>query len=166
MPDKSMRPAQAAERLLLFEIGGRRLAVRLEEVAEALPGVALAPPPALTRLLVGFLNLDGALLPVLNMARLLELPDIELRPDTPIIVEKKRTFGWLVSRIERVVSSAGHETAPASGAAIAHGAATIDGSIVAVLSLEKLLLEQERQAILELQQAQEARLRELECAPS
>lgn len=164
MPDKP-------HGLLIFEIAGDSFAIPLDAVREILLLPLLSQPPGIPPLLEGFLNLGGQAVPVLNPARLFRLEGSAPGPYSHLIVLEK-TGTPLAIMADRAVGSreVPKESVMPVGQSISfndclEGDARIGGRTVHILSVEKLLLEEERSRIAELQAMEQERLRELEESP-
>lgn len=149
---------------VLVSVAHERYAFPLDAVQEILPAPTLFCPPGMPRLLEGFMDLAGAAIPVVSLARLFGLaepaaalytPLILLRDaPVPIAIQVEKALGILTAdRIGRVQLAAGG----ASGDC-ATGIAMVDGHAVVLLSPERVLLRQERRRIADLQALEQTRL--------
>lgn len=156
--------------LLVAQFAGQVCGLPIEKVQEIVPMASLARPPGLVSLVEGLLNLRGTAVPVLRLDLLFHLP---LKPPglyTPLIVLRDLDcpLALLVERANGIISVSpeaflpireGHCFNDCAEAEVALGA---DGHGIHVLSVERLLLEKERQSIAELQAVAQQRLAELE----
>lgn len=154
--------------VLVFELAGDIFAIPLDAIREILPLPFLSKPPGLPSILAGFLNLGGQAISVLNLKRLFDMPDSVSGPYSHVVVLKQTNvpLGLLVDR------SAGTAAAPPeSFVPVADGHSLNDcveadvriGNQTAhVLSVERLLLKQERARVGELQAMEQKRLERLE----
>jgi purine-binding chemotaxis protein CheW len=88
-----MMPTSAAGPLVLFATGGAVCALPRECVRALLPLPRLDAPPGLPEPLAGFLNLGGAAVPVVELARLLEAPPGKPHPYRHLILLEEQTTG-------------------------------------------------------------------------
>ncbi len=132
----------------------------------------LARTPGQPSLLEGFLNLRGVAVPVVRLDRLFDLPPVAVGLYTPLLVLKGTAHptAFLVSSVEDVASApAGTWPRLEEGDSL-NGCAWAQfewrGCRTVVLAPERLLLEQERQCLAELQSQAQRRLEELEARPA
>lgn len=130
----------------------------------------LHTPPGLPSILAGILNLRGTAVPVLRLELLFGMPETEPALHTPLIILKDSNgaFGLLVEKVDRIISLPPDqvlgtpETDTFNGCAIG---ATDDGSdIVHVLSVERILIENERRVVNEFREVAQARIAAVEAA--
>jgi len=140
-------------------------------VEEIVPIAATAKVPGQPSILEGFLNLRGAILPVVRMAAFFSLP-LQSGLYAPIIVIRggNRSLGLLVSEVESVSTVAAGElrklTANHTANEYAEAEFDLNDRSVALLNLDRLLLAEEQLRIGELQWQVEQRLKALEAAKS
>ncbi len=164
------RPAMPHQ-LLVFEIAGDSFALPLDAVREILPLPLLSHPPGIPSLLEGFLNLGGQAIPVLNPARLFRLQSPAPGPYSHLIVLEKTgmPLAILADHAAGAMEVPKESVMPVgqdfSFNDCLEGDARIGGRAVHILSVEKLLLEEERSRIAELRAMEQERLRELEESP-
>ena len=154
-----------AERaLLLFEVSGRLCAFGLEAVKEIVPMAELARAPGLLPLLEGILNLRGRAVPVVRFARLFDLPERDPGLYSHLIVMRGETHpvAFLVDRVLEIATVEASELVPVQGP---HGFNDcVVGQIsraecaVPVLSAGRVLLEQERRRLADLEAQHQRRL--------
>jgi len=143
------------------------IALPAESVIEVVPMAALSRLPGQPAVLDGFLNLRGAVIPVLRLARLLEVAESEPGLYTPLVVlhTASADFAVIADKALEIVpvpaSAFVRADEQASFNACAEAQVEVDGRAIAVLSPERLLLEQERRSIAEFQARMERRLAEL-----
>lgn len=158
-------------RLLVFEIAGDAFAIPLDTVREILPLPLLSHPPGIPSFLEGFLNLGGQAVPVLNPTRLFRLQGPAPGPYSHLVVLEKAgaPLAILVNHAAGATEVPKESVMPVGQSFsfndCLEGDARIGGRTVHILSVEKLLLEEERRRIAELQAMEQERLRELEESP-
>jgi purine-binding chemotaxis protein CheW len=163
------RPA-LARAVVVFHIAGQAYGLPLADLREVVPMAELSRPPGLPLLLAGLLNLGGTAVPVLRLDRLFGLPEITPGLYTPLLLLRggDPPLALLVERVSRIASLPPEAVLPVPAHQAfndcAEGVTTLDGHVVVLLSAERLLLEKEQQCLAELQDQEEARLRELEGA--
>jgi purine-binding chemotaxis protein CheW len=152
----------------VLEIASRYIALPTESIREIVPMPALARLPGQPAVLEGFLNLRGAVIPVLRLARLLDLPESEPGLYTPLAVldADAGDFAVMADKAVEIASVSSGALTPveehASFNSCVEAQIELNGRAVAVLSPERLLLEKERQSIADFRARMERRLAELE----
>lgn len=130
----------------------------------------LGRPPGLPSLLEGFLNLRGTVVPILRLDRLFQLQLNNPGLYTPLVILRSADYpiGLLVDRVTGVLSVPGEAFLPVrekhcfNDCTEAELVLEQDGGPIHVLSSERLLLEQERCRLAELQSTAQQYLRDLE----
>lgn len=156
------------KRFVVFRLGKTESALPISDVREILALPALAKPPGLPPLMMGFLNLEGAAIPVIRLDHLFGLSEPVPDPYSPLIILKTGNppLALLVDGIVEVVTVA-------SGAVLlvqeAHtfndcavGEIAVAGKAISILSVDRLLLAKERQSVVEFQAMEQKRLQEIE----
>jgi len=138
---------EGAARLVVFGLGGERLALPMACVREIVRMLPLQPVPRAPAPLLGLANLRGRVLPVLDLRRLLGAPAREPDEAARILVLETAgsRLGLVVDRVLRVAAAgvepvAGGERAGGLlGSAALAGVVRAGGELVQVLALEPLL---------------------------
>ena len=150
-----------------FRLEEARLAVPLDAVREILPMAALTRPPGLPPSVAGLLNLGGELFPVLRLADLMGLPEVEFLVDDHLIF-------CSVGGREVVLPASGVEgleTKPESLQQLpvaedqtfngcVQATLRIDGEDYHLLNPERILLEEESRRMEEFRNVEQRRLDE------
>jgi purine-binding chemotaxis protein CheW len=141
----------------LFDVVGRRCALRASRVRAALPLPRLSRPPEAPPALAGLLDLAGEILPVVRMAALFgeAVAPGEDPLDAHIVVLRgaghKGDLGLLVERAVDVTEcplDAVQAMDPArSFNGLVAGEVTVQGSLVHLLDADRLLLAEEKLAL-------------------
>ncbi len=158
-------------KLLIFQLGEHVCGLPVAAVQEVLPLALLARPPGMAPLLEGFLNLRGTAVPVLRTHRLFALAAKTPGLYTPLVLLKNGGFplALLVDTLLQVAAIPGDAFLPVRDKSCFNDCAEAEvaqeAQRVHVLSPERLLLEEERRRLAELQAMEQRRLEELE-APS
>jgi len=162
------RAISSDERFVVFRLGKTESALPISDVREIVALPALAKPPGLPPLMMGFLNLEGAAIPVIRLDHLFDLPEPDPDPYTPLIILKTGNppLALLVDGIVEVVTVVADAVLPVQEAHTfndcAVGEIAVAGKAISVLSVHRLLLEKERQSVVEFQAMEQKRLREVE----
>jgi purine-binding chemotaxis protein CheW len=164
--------------VLVFHLAGQAYALPLEEVQEIVPMAELSRPPGMPSALAGFLNLGGCAVPVLRLDRLFGLREQDIGLYTPLLVlrQVENRVALMVERVSDLRTLPAEAILPVppdhSFNDCAEGIVLVEGPgnsyhacadrVVVVLSAGRILLEKEQQHLAELQDREQARLRELE----
>jgi purine-binding chemotaxis protein CheW len=84
-----------------FHLGSQTYALPISNVQQIIEMVTITPLPQVDPAVVGVINFHGSLVPVLNMRRLLNLPDLAPTLHTPLIMVNvsDRLTGLLVDEV-------------------------------------------------------------------
>ncbi len=162
-------------KVLIFEMANKALALPLDAVREILPLPVLSRPPQVPSLIEGFFNLRGRATAVLRLDRLLGLAGSGAGVYAPLLLLKEKAVsgetGPLALLADRVL---GIQTLALSTVLPVAAADSLNGCIAAelaaalppahLLSLDRLLLERERQCLNEHRAWADARLAALGAA--
>ncbi len=153
----------------VFRLVGQGFGLPVEDVREVVPVAWLDRPPHLSFMVEGILNLGGQAVPVLRLDRLLGLEDGCYGLDASILIMRPRpeggTFGLLVEHVDSV-----REMSAFAAMGLPPGQSfndclvevlERDGKAVNLLAWDRILLEQERERLVEFQDRAQARLAEL-----
>jgi purine-binding chemotaxis protein CheW len=134
----------------------------LESVVRIAPMAQLARPPGLPSPVEGILNFGGTAVPVVRLDRLLHLRVQEVGLYSMLIILKG--FALLVERASEVLPVSSRELLPLreedSFNACAEATVSLRGQTVHLLLPQRILLEKERQAVLEIQASAQQRIHE------
>jgi purine-binding chemotaxis protein CheW len=154
---------------VLFHLGPELFAVGASAVREIALMARLSTPGGLPSVLAGFLNLAGRPIPVIRLHRLFDLPEPVYGLYTQILILRDGdgdSIGWIVDRVEHVVTvrDADIMAVPENECFkdCTRGVFTFNGAHVSIIVPERVLLEKERRRIMEFQNMEVARLRDLE----
>lgn len=154
-------------RVCVCELAGHSFGLRLELVREIVPMAALSRPPAMPSLLEGFLNLRGVSIPVVRTSQVLGLPASELELHTPLVIVRTggMTLALLVERVTGIVAFPANADASIGTKDSFNGCVeallTNAAGTVHLLSINRLLLEKERQMLAEFNAIETKRLAQL-----
>lgn len=102
---ESNTEAATGLKLVAFHLGGEIFAFPLTRVREIIRKPRLSHLPMAPHGLEGLANLRGALLPVMSLPRLLNLPEAPETDATRVIVaDLGQTVGFVVERVDRVIT--------------------------------------------------------------
>ena len=163
MADSGMNGHGIEQRqIVTFTLDGQRYALRLDAVERVIRAAAVTAVPETPAFVLGLLNLAGQLLPVFSLRRCLGLPDRPIRPEDQFMIVRTSRFALalMVDEVHglNVVNAAqtiAVEGAPALGECRIEGLVKINGEIILIYDLEKLLSPADRDRILQLKTAAE-----------
>ena len=162
---------------LEFHIAGARLALDLANVVEVLPCLALVKPPEMPPMLRGFANVEGRMVAMLKLDHLLKLQGVDKSAWNPeddlgsmIVIARLQdtVIGWMVQGNVRMLNYDHSEMVRLPAQHVLNNCAewviarTPPEPSIVLLEMSKLLLEKERRVLLELQDRENERLREME----
>ncbi len=162
----------ASLQIIVFDVSGAACALPRSAVRELLPLPRLWHPPGLPRPVAGFFNLGGQAVPVLRLDVLfsLEQADGQAQDDLYrhlILIDRLSSSGvgaLLVDRVLDVLAVQGFQLSSVSAADTLNGCVeaeiTLDGRLVHLLSVERILLQEEQQSLAELGRHAQNRLNE------
>ncbi|WP_210495856.1 chemotaxis protein CheW [Microvirga antarctica] len=162
----------ASLHILLFDVGGTRCALRRNDVRELLPLPHLWRPPSLPKPLAGFFNLGGTAVSVVRMDVLFGLESQKAGTDNGLYrhlilvdgVTEGRPMAFLVDRVVDLALVDGRLVSPVREAGTLNGCVQgeidIDGQLVHLLSVDRVLFAEEQQALSTLTQTAQSRLSE------
>ncbi len=140
--------------LLVFQTAEYHCALNLHSVIEVQSIPALVLSPVQTRILDGFFDLRGTIIPVVPLGSLFGLPTASPALYTPIIIIETagRPLAIRVDSVDQVAEVSHADVRPYSKEdslnGCAEGQVKVDGCDVVVLSADRLLLREE-QALME-----------------
>lgn len=175
VPDHSLQiPPENSDTtpLLIFQAGGKRYALPVNDVRELMHMAQLSTPPGMPDILAGFLNLRGTAIPIVRIHPLLGLEDGPPGMYSALIILHGTEYplGLLVDEVVEISSPAvdSHQglRSSASFNGCSEWALETEGSLIPLLIPGRLLLEQERRGLAALQEVAQKRLSNMEvCRP-
>lgn len=160
-------PAEGRRSVIVFCVGRQRYAIASCEIEQILPMAELDRPPGTPNLLAGFLNLAGDLVPVVRLHHLFGLAEVKLDLWTPLVLLRgtSERVALLVEQVDGCQIIATESILPlpehhASDECVT-GTARVGDFTIHLLSVERLLLKQERQVTAEWKKRVEQRVSEL-----
>ena len=137
-------------RLVVFTLDEQRYALRLAAVERIVRVVEATPLPKAPEIVLGVVNVEGRVLPVVNIRRRFHLPEREADPRDQMILARtsRRPVALVVDAVGGVVERAGGEVIPAEnivpGTDYVDGVVKLSDGLALIHDLEKFLsLEEE-----------------------
>ncbi len=99
-----------SDKLLLFTLSEQRCALPLSDIERIVPMVSIHPLPQAPAIVTGVINVRGRVMPVLNIRKLFNLPEVGLTLSDQMIIARtsKRTVAILIDNAVGVIDC-GHE---------------------------------------------------------
>lgn len=143
--DEGARVCEWVDRAVVFHLGSQRYGIPIEHVKEIQQIVAFSDVPADGLGVVGMVNLRGAVVPAIDVRRLVGMEDRAYTLETPMIVTRSgaHVVALIVDDVEDVVDLPGGCLQAASpmhalsGKMI--GVARLDSGLVYLLDVDRLL---------------------------
>ncbi len=101
-PAEARGRADSPTKVCLLTIGGEVYAVDLRHVREVFEVDVITPVPGVPSALVGVTNVRGAVIPVMDLRRMLNMPTAGLAPYAVIIKHGNQQVGVLVERVPEI----------------------------------------------------------------
>ena len=144
--------------VVVFRVGGHEFAFHIFEVQRVIGYQAPAALPKAPRFLEGVLQVEGAVVPVIDLRKRFELPHAPLGPETRLMVVEAEgaVVGAVVDAVVEVLRVAADRVAAPPpvvrglAAAYVQGILTLPGRTVVLLHAARLLTSAERIALKEI----------------
>jgi purine-binding chemotaxis protein CheW len=136
-----------------FLLDGTRYALRLDAVERVVPAAALTPLPGAPAIVLGLLDLEGRIVPVVDIRARFHLPEREMGIDDCFIIATtaRRTLGILVDMPGEVIEAAEADIDRGTGVLLGSdyivGVVRLDAGLVLIHDLESFLSLEEEKSI-------------------
>lgn len=134
-------------------LDGQRYALDLARVRECLRVVAVTPLPGAPSIVLGAIDLRGAVVPVIDLRERFNKPGRDIRLSDHLVIAEtgRRTVALLVDEATGVLEASAESCAPASdllpGLDLIAGTVKLDDGLVLIHDLERLLSLEDEAAI-------------------
>lgn len=134
-----------SEKLLIFTLSGISCALPLAEIERILRAVEISPVPRAPEVVMGLVNIQGQIIPVLDLRKVLHLPDAEVGLNDQFIVAraKSRPVAILVDSVLGLSELDTAEIVPPDrlypGIEFLEGVVGLQDGIIYIYDLAKLL---------------------------
>ena len=78
-------------RIVIFKINGDSYALPLEAVKRVIHAVYITPIPRAPEIVTGIINIEGTVIPVIDLRKCFRLPPVKLHPDHRFIIANSAT---------------------------------------------------------------------------
>ncbi len=94
------------QQLIVFTLGEQRYALRLAAVDRVMRAVAISPLPQAPGIVLGLVNVQGRIIPIINVRRRFGLPQREIALTDQIVIAHtaRRTVGLVVDGVADVIA--------------------------------------------------------------
>lgn len=139
--------------LLIFTLEGLRYALRLDAVEKVVRAAAITPLPHAPEIVLGILDLQGQIIPVINLRKRFRLPEREISSEDQFIVARteKLTLALAVDCADGVLEQIDHAvTAPeeiVTGTLFLEGVTRTEAGLILIHDLERLLFHAEEELL-------------------
>ena len=142
--------------LVTFTLGGEEFGLDVFQVHEILRWQEPTPVPRAPAFVEGVLDVRGTVVPVVDLRKRFELPRVEYDDDTRIVLVdfQGERLGLVVDAVTEVLRAPETAVSPPPAffkglsAEFLRGIVRLEGRLVVLLDLEKVLSSQERMALL------------------
>jgi len=140
---------------LVFTLDEQQYALRLDAVERIIRAAAITPLPKAPDIILGILDLQGEVVPVIDVRKRFRLPAREIRPADQFIIARTRSLKvvLLVDTTQGVAEEAGDgHTAPddfIAGMEYVSGVARTEDGLVLIHDLDRFLSLEEEKLLLE-----------------
>jgi purine-binding chemotaxis protein CheW len=141
------------EKLLVFTLSGLHCALRLSDIERVLHAVEITPVPKAPKIVIGLINVQGSILPVLNIRHLLHLPTVQTTLNDQIILARSTSFtvAILVDNVQGVAECNEQDIIAAedlyNGIEHLEGVTNLKDGILYIYNLDAFLSSEERSEI-------------------
>lgn len=139
--------------LLIFQLNGQRYALPLAVVERVVSAVEVTPLPGAPTLVLGAINLEGCVIPVLDMRQRFGLPRREIYPEDQFLIAHTvhKVVALVIDEaldvIEKAPSAVCSSASITSGLDQFKGMIQLDDGLVLIQDLEKFLSLDEARAL-------------------
>lgn len=97
--------------IVLFTLDDQRYALRLDAVERVVRAVEITPLPKAPEIVIGVINVQGRIVPVVNIRRRFRLPERELKLSDQIVIARtsRRTVALVVDAVRGVTELSGKQ---------------------------------------------------------
>lgn len=149
--DRGESPANKVHLLVVFQLDGRRFALRLAAVDRVLPIVEIVPLPQAPGIVRGVINLEGRIIPVVDIRARFSIPPRETTISDHILIAqtKRRSVALVVDAVAGVMEASEIVAAERilENAAYIEGVTTLKGDLIVIHDLDTFLSAAESAAL-------------------
>jgi purine-binding chemotaxis protein CheW len=149
----TLPPTEGSQHLVIFSLEERQCALPLPAVERVVRAVEVTPLPEATGTVLGVINVQGQVVPVISLRPRFHLPEREIRPSDQFILvsASTRTLALVVDGVSGVVECPEQDLTPVesvfAGVECVEGVVNVGGALILVCSLERLLASEEEKTL-------------------
>ena len=138
---------------VIFIIDDQRYALQLSAVERIIPVVEITPLPKAPEIVLGIINVEGQIIPVIDMRRRFRLPEREMELSDQLIIARtsRKLVALIVDTVEGVIEHSSQETIPPerilAGMEYIEGVIKFEDGLVLIHDLDKFLSLEEEQEL-------------------
>jgi len=119
--------SESLHTLILFTLDGQKYGVDLQIVMRVVRVVEITPVPGMPEKVMGIINFEGTIIPVINTRRIIDAPlrDLELSDQLVIVQSPERMIALVVDSVEGAIGYADAEEIPMES--VIHGTKILRG---------------------------------------
>jgi purine-binding chemotaxis protein CheW len=150
---QSWRPPITSPHLLIFTLDRQRYALRLDAVERVVRAAAITPIPKAPEVVLGILDIQGRVIPVIDLRRRFRTPLRELRSTDQFVVAKcgALTLALMVDGTDGVLEQTDQRETAAdrivAGLEFLEGVTRTEDGLVLIHDLERLLFPAEEELL-------------------
>jgi purine-binding chemotaxis protein CheW len=136
---------------VVFVLDGQRYALYLSAVERIIRAVEVTPLPKAPEIVLGIINMQGRIIPVVNIRRRFRLPEREMDLSDQLIIANttKRSVALVVDEARGIIEQAQEEVVPAEvvlpGVKYVEGVVKLEDGMILIHDLDRFLsLEEEK----------------------
>lgn len=141
------------DKLLIFALSGLRCALPLAGIERILRAVEISPLPKAPEIVMGLVNVQGRIFPVLNIRKLFRLPETEINLNDQIVIARTATrpVAILVESTIGVAEYSKRDIIPSDqlfpGIDYLEGVAKLQDGIIYIYNLDRFLSSEDEAGI-------------------
>jgi len=144
-----------SQNLVVFSVADQRFALSLDNVQRIVRAVEVTPMPGAPETVLGVINVEGQVIPVVDSRRRLGLPtrEIELSDLFIIVQENDLTFALVADEVKPVMEIPEAQVASSermlAGEGMVQSVAKVEDGMIVVLSLDRALSSEDHRTVSE-----------------
>lgn len=142
-----------AQKLVVFTLDNRRFALPLPAVERVIRIVEIAPLPRAPEIVTGVVNIQGRVIPIVNIRRRFNMPGRETEISDQLVISRtsKRVVGIIVDEVAGVIECPDDEIVAAEkvlpGMEYVEGVAKLSDGMILIHNIDSFLSLEEEKAL-------------------
>lgn len=148
-----MNPVNKLNHSVVFILNDQRYALYLSAVERVIHAVEITPLPKAPDIILGIINFQGRVIPVVNIHRRFRLPERDINLNDHIVIShtSKRTFALVVDAVSGVFELPGKDVIPVEevlpSMEYIEGIVKLKDGMILIHDLEKFLSLEEKKSL-------------------